>query len=97
MNKTKIAIQGASGSFHEQATCNYFKSSDLNISYCDTFEQLFNKVSKKTHIGVVAIENTVAGSILPNYRYLQENSFNIIGETYMRIEQHLMAIPGINI
>lgn len=97
MNKIKIAIQGVSGSFHEQATCNYFNSSDLNISYCDTFEQLFNKVSKKNHIGVVAIENTVAGSILPNYRSLQENYFNIIGETYMRIEQHLMVIPGTKI
>ncbi len=93
-NKIKIAIQGIAGSFHEQATCNYFNSTELNIVYCDTFDQLFKLVSDKNHIGVVAIENTVAGSILPNYRSLQENNFNIIGETYMRIEQHLMTIPG---
>ena len=94
LNKIKIAIQGVAGSFHEQATCNYFNSNDLNIVYCDTFDQVFNLVSKKNHLGVVAIENTVAGSILPNYRSLQENNFNIIGETYMRIEQHLMTFPG---
>lgn len=94
MNKIKIAIQGVAGSFHEQATCTYFNSNDLNIVYCDSFDQLFKQVSKKNHIGVVAIENTVAGSILPNYRSLQENNFNIIGETYMRIEQHLMTLPG---
>ncbi|MDG2343926.1 MAG: prephenate dehydratase [Flavobacteriales bacterium] len=97
MNKIKIAIQGVAGSFHEQATCTYFNSNDLNIIYCDTFDQLFKLVSEKNHLGVVAIENTVAGSILPNYRSLQENNFNIIGETYMRIEQHLMTLPGQNI
>ena len=94
MNKIKIAIQGVAGSFHEQATCTYFNSNNLNIVYCDSFDQLFKQVSKKNHLGVVAIENTVAGSILPNYRSLQENNFNIIGETYMRIEQHLMTLPG---
>ena len=95
LNKIKIAIQGVAGSFHEQATCNYFNSNDLNIIYCDTFDQVFNLVSKKNHLGVVAIENTVAGSILPNYRSLQENNFNIIGETYMRIEQDSLNSKGI--
>jgi prephenate dehydratase len=94
LNKIKIAIQGVAGSFHEQATCHYFNSNNLNIVYCDTFDQLFKLVSEENHLGVVAIENTVAGSILPNYRSLQENNFNIIGETYMRIEQHLMTLPG---
>lgn len=95
MKKRKVAIQGFVGSFHEMATRNYFLDDELELLYCSSFEQLFQLVSEEENcFGVIAIENTVAGSILPNYKMLQEYNFKIIGETYLHIVQHLMALPG---
>ena len=95
MKKLKVAIQGFGGSFHEEATRNYFLDEELELLYCDSFEQLFELVSKEEGcLGVIAIENTVAGSILQNYNMLQEYNCKIIGETYLHIVQHLMALPG---
>lgn len=95
MKKLKIAIQGFAGSFHEEATRNYFQGKATKLLYCDSFEQLFELVSKEEGcLGVIAIENTVAGSILQNYKMLQEYNLKIIGETYLHIVQHLMAFPG---
>ncbi len=95
MKKRKVAIQGFAGSFHEMATRNHFPDDVLELLYCSSFEQLFQLVlEEKNCFGVIAIENTVAGSILPNYKMLQEYNFKIIGETYLHIVQHLMALPG---
>jgi len=95
MRKQKIAIQGFAGSFHELATRNYFLEAELELIYCDSFDQIFELISKeKDCLGLIAIENTVAGSILPNYKLLQEYNCKIIGETYLHIVQHLMALPG---
>lgn len=94
--KKNIAIQGISGSFHEEAAVVFFKNEDVNFIYCDTFSQVFNSLKDENTLGVIAIENSLAGSILPNYGAIQSNQLNIIGETYSRIEQNLMVLPKSN-
>ena len=94
--KKNIAIQGISGSFHEEAAVVFFKNEDVNFIYCDTFSQVFNSLKDENTLGVIAIENSLAGSILPNYGAIQAQQLNIIGETYNRIEQNLMVLPKSN-
>jgi len=94
--KKNIAIQGISGSFHEEAAVVFFKNEDVNFIYCDTFSQVFNSLKDENTLGVIAIENSLAGSILPNYGAIQAHQLNIIGETYSRIEQNLMVLPKSN-
>lgn len=89
-----IAIQGVQGSFHEIAARKFFGDS-IGFSMCDSFPDLFQSLrGGEAAFGVVAIENTVAGTLMPNYALLRESSFQVIGEVYLRIEQHLMALPG---
>ena len=89
-----IAIQGGKGSFHEAAARSYF-SHEINLEPCETFGGLIAEVkSGRCSSGVMAIENSVAGSILPNYARIQESGLVITGEIYLRIHQHLMALPG---
>lgn len=91
----RVAIQGGEGSFHDMAAREFFDSSQLEFNCCDTFDDLFDQVSEqKADVAVMAIENTVAGSLLPNYALLRESGFLIIGEIYLRVSQHLMALPG---
>jgi prephenate dehydratase len=91
----RVAIQGGEGSFHDMAAREFFNSGLLELNCCDSFEELFDEVSQqKADIAVMAIENTVAGSLLPNYALLRDSGFLIIGEVYLRISQHLMALPG---
>jgi prephenate dehydratase len=91
----KIAIQGGAGAFHEIAALHYFGSENVEIVPTLTFKDLF-KTLKKQHAdyGIMAIENMVAGSILPNYSLLRESNMKIIGEIYLRIIQNLVAMPG---
>ena len=89
-----IAIQGVSGSFHEEATRKSFNNQAIEFEFCDTFEQVFLNVKEKNYLGLVAIENSLAGSILPNYGSIQSHGLNIIGETYCEIEQNLMVLPS---
>ena len=97
-NKIKnIAIQGIAGSFHEEASRQFFTKCEIKFSFCDTFEHVFQQIKENNHTGVVAIENSLAGSILPNYGAIQSYNLNIIGETYRKIEQNLMALPGTNL
>ena len=94
-NTIRAAIQGIGGSFHDQASRDYFPEKDVVIIPCEEFEDLFTSVTAgNADIAVMAIENTVAGSILPNYALLQNSGFNIFGEIFLRISQHLMALPG---
>lgn len=89
-----VAIQGGFGSFHEIAARKFF-TDEIKIIPCDTFEEVTQLVS--THqidYGVMAIENTVAGSLIPNYTLLRESPVKIIGEEYLRIKQNLVALPG---
>jgi prephenate dehydratase len=90
----KIAIQGLRGSFHELAVQKYFDA-DFTAVECETFKTLFDVLkTNKADFGVMAIENTVAGTILPNYAMLRDSNLGIIGEVYLRIHQNLMALPG---
>lgn len=91
----RIAIQGSYGAFHEIAAQYYFGKNSIEIVPRDTFKELISSL-KKGHVdyGIMAIENTLAGSILPNYSLLQESHKNIIGEIYLRIRQNLVALPG---
>lgn len=95
MKKLKpIAIQGAQASFHHQAAAAYFDA-DVEILPCRSFVRLCEALSDGTcDHAVMAIENTFAGSILPNYGLLQSYPLHIIGEKYLQISQHLMALPG---
>ena len=92
-----IAIQGVSGSFHEEASRQFFKNNEINFTFCDTFENVFQNIKENNAVGVVAIENSLAGSILPNYGSIQSYKFNIIGETYRKIEQNLMVLKGVQL
>lgn len=91
----RIAIQGGKASFHDMATRRYFSGSSVELAECHSFRQLCESlVQKKVDMGVMAVENTLVGSILPNYSLLEEYPLYITGETYLRIEQNLMALPG---
>ncbi len=94
-NVKRIAIQGGAGAFHEIAALHYFGSENVEIVPTLTFRDLF-KTLKTQHAdyGIMAIENMVAGSILPNYNLLRESNMKIIGEIYLRIIQNLVAMPG---
>ena len=92
-----IAIQGVKGAFHEIAARQYFEGEEINVLECYTFKDLFDAIAKDPElIGIVAIENTIAGSLLPNYALLRESSCSIVGEHKLRIEHNLAALPGQN-
>lgn len=94
MAKT-VAIQGGIGAFHEIAARQYFQDQEIEPIPCDTFQQVFNAVLDGTaQFAACAIENTIAGSLLPNYHLIMESGLDIIGETNLHIEQNLMALPG---
>ena len=95
----KIAIQGIKGCFHEIAAYKFFgERQALQTIECHSFEQMFRAFKQDEQIfGVMAIENTVAGSILPNYSKLMLSDMQIIGEVYLRIEQNLLALPDVKL
>jgi prephenate dehydratase len=95
--KLRIAIQGIATSFHEVAALTYFNE-PLDTIECLTFHQLCESL-KNAHAdyAVMAIENSIAGSILPNYFLLQEYHFSIVGELYLPIHMHLLALPGVTL
>lgn len=97
MNK-KISIQGFEGSFHQVAARQFF-GNNVEIICCSTFREVVNIASNKNESdgGVMAIENSLAGSILPNYNLLQKNHLKIVGEIYLRINQHLLINPGVTL
>lgn len=97
MSKTElqIAIQGVRASFHDVAARKYFGSLQVNAVECSSFPILCKALAKgNADYAMMAIENTIAGSILPNYSLLQSYGFKILGETYLRIEMSIMALPG---
>ncbi|GJQ07661.1 prephenate dehydratase [Capnocytophaga cynodegmi] len=90
----KIAIQGIKGSFHYQAAQEYF-GNQITIMECNSFDKVAQSLLKnEADLGVMAIENSIAGSILPNYALIDRLKLNIIGEHYIDIQQNLMAISG---
>ena len=92
--KLRIAIQGITASFHEVAALTYFNE-PLDTVECLTFHLLCESLKNgEADYAVMAIENSIAGSILPNYFLLQEYHFSIVGELYLPIHMHLLALPG---
>ncbi|HBE40278.1 MAG TPA: prephenate dehydratase [Bacteroidales bacterium] len=90
-----VAIQGVRGSFHEIAAIEYFTGKEIATVPCDTFDDLFRLVKgRKAGYGIVAFENSVAGSILPNYELLRKSHLSVTGEIYLRVIQNLIALPG---
>jgi prephenate dehydratase len=92
--KLKIAIQGIATSFHEVAALTYFNE-PIETVECLSFHQLCESLKNgSSDYAVMAIENSIAGSILPNYFLLQEYHFSIIGELYLPIHMNLLVLPG---
>ena len=91
----KVAIQGGLGAYHEIAARNYFSDDELTILPCATFRDIFAEAKKDPSlIGVMAIENTIAGGLLPNHDLLKINDLWIVGEHKLRISHCLAALPG---
>ncbi|MGZ5286823.1 MAG: prephenate dehydratase [Flavisolibacter sp.] len=93
----RISIQGYEGSFHEVAARAFFND-QLTIIPCDTFREVVKIAADKKNSegGLMAIENSIAGSILPNYALLQKSHLTIAGEIYLQINQQLLANPGVS-
>lgn len=90
----KIGIQGIKGSFHHQVAQEYYEQGVV-VDECLSFEELVdNLLSGKSDQAVMAIENSIAGPIIPNYALIDKNNLHIIGEHYLRIHQNLMALKG---
>ncbi|GAB3009298.1 prephenate dehydratase [Niabella terrae] len=87
-----LAIQGYEGSFHQQAA-QVFYGKQATVECCDTFKEVIiaAKDRKRTNGCVMAIENSLAGSILPNYNLLQSSNLKIVGEVYLQINQNLLV------
>jgi prephenate dehydratase len=90
----RVAIQGISGSYHEAAADSYFEQ-NVRLVPTETFDELFAALERRdADYGVIAIENTVAGSILTNYALLRESKLRVVGESYLRIAHSLLAVKG---
>jgi prephenate dehydratase len=93
--KTRVAIQGIATSFHEVAALSHFNG-PIDTIECLSFHALCETLKHdRAEYAVMAIENSIAGSILPNYFLLQEYHFSIVGELYLPIHMHLLALPGV--
>ena len=91
----KVAIQGISGSYHDVAARNYFEGEDIEIIGCSSFKEVVKKIHDDSSvIGLMAIENTIAGSLLQNHELIRQSRCNIIGEYKLRISHSLAALPG---
>lgn len=90
----RIAIQGDIGSFHDIAAHQYFGNQQIQLICCSTFEQVFENIRRDpTAIGMLAIENTIAGSLLHNYELLRDSETTIVGEHKLRITHSLCCLP----
>jgi prephenate dehydratase len=91
----RVAIQGGEGSFHEIAAREYFGDEELEIVPCSAFRDIFAEAGKDPGLtGVMAIENTIAGSLLQNHDLLKMSNMQIAGEHKLRISHSLAALPG---
>lgn len=92
--QNKIAIQGIKGSFHHQVALEYFKET-ISIQECLSFEVVVDSLNNhQSDLAVMAIENSIAGAIIPNYALIDKNNFHIVGEYYLDIIQNLMVLKG---
>ena len=95
---SRVSIQGYEGSFHQEAARQFF-GKEVEVIPCDNFRDVVKIASNKKDSdgGVMAIENSIAGSILPNYNLLQKSTLRIIGEVYMQIKQNFLVNPGVKL
>jgi len=95
MTHPKVYIQGHEGSFHDAVAKRYF-GSEIEVVPCDTFGELSHRLSEGSpqDSAVMAIENSIAGTILANYKLLREHHLSINGEVYKRIQLNLITLPG---
>ena len=96
--KTRVSIQGYEGSFHQEAAQQFF-SKEVEVIPCATFREVVKIAAskKESNGGVMAIENSIAGSILPNYNLLQKSNLKIAGEIYLQIRQNLLVNKGVQL
>lgn len=94
----RVSIQGYEGSFH-QVAAQLYHGRKVEVIPCDTFRDVVRVASskKESEGGVMAIENSIAGSILPNYNLLQKSHLRITGEIYLQIRQNLLVNPGVQL
>lgn len=93
--KLKVTIQGVAGCFHDAAAREYFAGRDIETVPFDTFHDMFDALDGDASlVGIVAIENTIAGSLLQNHEMLRQSNLRIIGEQKKRISHVLAALPG---
>lgn len=91
----RIAIQGIEGSFHDEAVQKLFPGGTETLVMCDSFDAVTQSVKNdKADFGVIAIENTIAGSILPNYNLVEAGGFEIYDEVFLNIQMYLMALES---
>lgn len=91
----KVTIQGVEGCFHDAAAHMYFQNEDIETIPCESFPSMFDLLnSDASLLGIMAIENTIAGSLLQNHELLRQSNMRIIGEFLMRISHVLCALPG---
>src|SRR6187455_569787 len=93
-----VSIQGYEGSFHQVAAQQFF-GKNVQVLPCGTFREVIKIATNKKESdgGVMAIENSIAGSILANYNLLQKSNLKIIGEIYLHIKQNLLVNPGVKL
>jgi len=94
----KVSIQGYEGCFHQEAA-NKFYGKEVSVICCSTFKEVVKIAEDKNECdaGIIAIENSIAGSILPNYNLLQKSKLKIIGEIYLQIMQNLLVNAGVKL
>ena len=96
--RRRVAIQGIGGCNHYIAAKAFFAGDEIESIDCDTFRELADRVRRDAGLlGIMAIENTIAGSILQNYQIIRESDLVVVGEYKLRIEHSLVALPGVDI
>lgn len=91
----RVAIQGVAGCFHDAAAREYFEGQNIETVPCETFNEMFNLLkSDASMLGILAIENTIAGSLLQNHELLRQSNMTIVGEYKKYISHSIAALPG---
>ncbi|WP_051285455.1 prephenate dehydratase [Aequorivita capsosiphonis] len=91
----KIAIQGIESSFHHLAVQKLFPNNNVTLMPCDSFDKVTGTITDlSADFGVIAIENSIAGSILPNYTLIDREDLQILDEVYLNIDMYVMALEG---
>lgn len=99
MNRLTVTIQGIPGCYHDAAARQYFylrhPGTEIDVLACDSFNEMFERLdSDRSLVGIMAIENTIAGALLQNHELLRKSSISVVGEHKMRISHSLAALPG---